>query len=148
LRKTPTIPYNSPSVNSGLKATFNCVSQDSWSWRYNLPAVGRFVTLIVPANAGSALNIAEIEIIPENLVLVSAGKPCALSSEYGCCNLGCGNALDGNPTNVAHSNIDLDNFLLIDLGASTAVRLVKIINRQDCCQGRLNGFDFYVGDVC
>ena len=147
LRKTPTIPYNSPSVNAGLKATFNCVSQDDWSWRYNLPAVGRFVTLIVPAKAGSALNIAEIEIIPENLVLVSAGKPCALSSEYGCCNLGCGNALDGNPTNVAHSNIDLDNFLSIDLGASTAVRLVKIINRQECCQWRLNGFDFYVGDV-
>jgi hypothetical protein len=50
--------------------------------------------MIVPAKAGSALNIAELEIVPENLVLVSAGKPCALSSEYGCCNLGCGNALD------------------------------------------------------
>ena len=36
---------------------------------------------------------------------------------------------------------------MIDLGASTAVRLVKIINRQDCCQWRLNGFDFYIGDV-
>jgi hypothetical protein len=103
--------------------------------------------MLVPATVGSALNIAELEIIPENIVLVSAGKPCALSSEYGCCNLGCSNALDGNPTNVAHSNIDLDNYLLIDLGASTAVRLVKIINRQDCCQWRLNGFDFYIGDV-
>jgi hypothetical protein len=147
LRNTPLVPYNSPSLNSGVKTTFDCVAQDDWSWRYKIPAVGRFVTMIVPATVGAALNIAELEIIPENLILVSAGKPCALSSEYGCCNVGCSNALDGNPTNIAHSNIDLDNFLLIDLGASTAVRLVKIINRQDCCQGRLNGFDFYIGDV-
>jgi hypothetical protein len=89
--------------------------------------------------------VAEIEIIPENLVLVSAGKACTFSSTYA--PYVCNNALDGNPTNFAHSNMDLDNYLMIDLGASTAVRLIKIINRQDCCQGRLNGFDFYIGDV-
>jgi hypothetical protein len=145
LRNTPGIPYNSPSANSGVKTTFDCVAQDDWSWSYKIPAVGRFVTMIVPATVGVALNIAELEIIPENIVLVSAGKACALSSTYA--PYACNNALDGNPTNFAHSNMDLDNFLMIDLGASTAVRLVKIINRQDCCQGRLNGFDFYIGDV-
>jgi len=145
LQNTPDIPYNSPGVSSGAKSTFDCVPQDAWSWIYRIPAVGRYVTMIVPATAGVALNIAELDVFPENLVLVSAGKACTLSSLYP--PYVCSNALDGNPSNFAHSNADLDNFLSIDLGASTAVRLVKIINRQDCCQTRLNGFDFYVGDV-
>jgi hypothetical protein len=144
LRNSPLIPFNSPSLNSGLKTTFDCVANDAWSWRNRLPAVGRYVTMIVPAGP-TALNIAELEIIPENVVLVSAGKPCTLSTLYA--TFYCSFALDGNPTNFAHSNMDLDNFLSIDLGSSTAVRLVKIINRQDCCQGRSNGFDFYIGDV-
>jgi hypothetical protein len=149
LRNTPGIPYNSPSANTGFRTTFDCVAQDSWSWRNRLPAVGRYVTMVVPANRFSALNIAELQIIPENIVLVSAGKRCSLSSEYPPLpnQYPCSSALDGNPANFAHTNNDLDNFLMIDLGASTAVRLVKIINRQDCCQGRLNGFDFYIGDV-
>jgi hypothetical protein len=149
LRNSPGVAYNSPSANAGLRTTFDCVAQDSWSWRNRLPAVGRFVTMVVPAKAASALNIAELQIIPENIVLVSAGKRCALSSEYPPLpnQYPCSSALDGNPANFAHTNNDLDNFLMIDLGASTAVRLVKIINRQDCCQGRLNGFDFYIGDV-
>jgi len=144
LRNDPLSPYNSPSLNSGLKTTFDCVANDAWSWRNRIPAVGRYVTMSVPAMVGVALNVAEIEIIPENVVLVSAGKPCTMSSLYApyVCSL----AMDGNPSNFAHSNADLDNFLSIDLGSATAVRLVKIINRQDCCQGRLNGFDFYVGD--
>jgi len=145
LRNNPSSPYNSPSANSGVKTTFDCVAQDDWSWINRIPAVGRFVTMSVPAMVGVALNVAEIEIIPENLVLVSAGKACTFSSTYA--PYVCNNALDGNPTNFAHSNMDLDNYLMIDLGASTAVRLIKIINRQDCCQGRLNGFDFYIGDV-
>jgi len=145
LRNNPSSPYNSPSANSGVKTTFDCVAQDDWSWRNKIPAVGRFVTMSVPAVVGVSLNVAEIEVIPENLVLVSAGKACVFSSLYN--PYFCSNALDGNPTNFAHSNADLDNFLSIDLGASTAVRLIKIINRQDCCQGRLNGFDFYIGDV-
>jgi len=145
LQNTPGIPYNSPNANSGVKSTFDCVPQDAWSWIYKIPAVGRYVTMVVPATVGVALNVAEIDIIPENLVLVSAGKPCTMSSLYA--TFYCSFAIDGNPTNFAHSNMDLDNFLSIDLGASSAVRLIKIINRQDCCQGRLNGFDFYIGDV-
>jgi hypothetical protein len=143
-RNSPLIPFNSPNLNSGLKTTFDCVANDAWSWRNRLPAVGRYVTMLVPARY-TPLNLAELEIIPENIVLVSAGKPCTLSSLFG--TFYCSFALDGNPTNFAHSNMDLDNFLSIDLGLSTAVRLVKIINRQDCCQGRSNGFDFYIGDV-
>ena len=35
----------------------------------------------------------------------------------------------------------------VDLGQSSKVAQVKIVNREDCCSGRLSNFDIRVGNV-
>ena len=46
------------------------------------------------------------------------------------------------------ANSDLDGgYITVDLGISTAVGSIVVVNRQDaCCTTRLNGFSLFVGD--
>jgi hypothetical protein len=130
------------SLQPGFTATVPCIPADGLSFITGAPAIGRYVSLMAVQNRSFA--VVEMQVTSANLVLASYNKPCKLSSTYN--PFKCNNAFDGVYDNFAHSNGDLDNFITVDLGLSTAVRMVQIHNRKDCCQSRLNNFDFYVGD--
>jgi hypothetical protein len=65
---------------------------------------------------------------------------------YGGTNNGYNNGVGAATYDFAMTNNDASPFITVDLGLSTAVRMIKIHNRKDCCQFRLDNFDFYVGD--
>ena len=112
-----------------------------------VPLIGRFVQVSYPGvgNAnGNYMNIAEIEVDVANFVLASQGKPCTMSSVYG--SFTCDYAFNGIFNDFAHTNGDLDDFITVDLGFSSAVQAIKVFDRQDCCQNRLDGAQFFVGD--
>ena len=130
------------STQPGFTATVPCIPADGLSFITGAPAIGRYVSLMAVQNRSFA--VVEMQVTSANLVLASYNKPCRMSSLYN--PFRCNNAFDGVYNNFAHTNGDLDNFITVDLGLSTAVRMVQIHNRKDCCQFRLNNFNFYVGD--
>ena len=130
------------STQPGYTATVPCIPSDGFSWQSMVPAVGRYVSLMAVQNRSFA--VVEMQVSSANYALASYNMPCTMSSVYN--PFKCNNAFDGIYDNFAHTNGDLDNFITVDLGLSTAVAMVKIHARKDCCQYRLNNFDFYVGD--
>jgi hypothetical protein len=130
------------STQPGFAATVPCIAADGFSWRGRVPAIGRYVSLMAVQNTSFA--VVEMQVTSANYALASYNQPCTMSSLYN--PFKCNNAFDGIYDNFAHTNGDLDNYITVDLGLSTAVAMVKIHNRKDCCQYRLNNFDFYIGD--
>ena len=45
-----------------------------------------------------------------------------------------------------HSAAASNNYWRVDLGVLTAVSMVKVYNRKDCCQSRIGGAKVYVGE--
>ena len=130
------------STQPGYAATVPCIPADGFSWRNKVPAIGRYVSLMAVQNKSFA--VVEMQVTSANFALASYNQPCTMSSLYN--PYRCNNAFDGIYDNFAHTNADLDNFITVDLGISTSVAMVKIHSRKDCCQYRLNNFDFYIGD--
>ena len=82
------------------------------------------------------------------LPLISQGQPCQFSSYYSGTAYPCSNAFDGIFNNFAHDSCRADSFgrswLQVDLGGAREINLVKVFNRLDCCQARLNNFQVWV----
>jgi len=49
------------------------------------------------------------------------------------------NAVDGDVTTMIHTHEIMGNWWIVDLEAVCSIRQIKIYNRQDCCQERLQG---------
>ena len=62
------------------------------------------------------------------------------------CNLAFDGNVYGQNNNFAHSNNDANPHITVDLGIQTSVNSIKIFNRYDCCQRRLDFFEVYVGN--
>jgi len=133
------LPNNSSSIQ--------CINLDGISHVRSpmVPMTGRFLT--IQAQPGQTkFQIAEID-VKTDMILVSQFKPCTQSSVY--LTRKCDQAFDGDVTlqPSAHTNADTDNHFTVDLGISTAVRLIKITNRKDASNfGRMNNMELYVGD--
>ena len=56
------------------------------------------------------------------------------SSEADCCDAS--NCIDGDTTNLCHSNDENEAWLRLDLGSKKSFASVKIWNRHSCCQDR------------
>lgn len=84
-------------------------------------------------------------------VEVAKGKPSSASSQYSS-SYPTSYANDGlfppSNTNLFHSDCKTADgeWYSVDLGMSTAVKSLKIYNRNDCCYTRLNGFEVYLSD--
>ncbi len=98
---------------------------------------GRFVRISNPSKTW--MNIAEIQVSAtvggDNL---AAGKGFSQSSGLGD-SYPIGNLTDGNLTNFAHTSGDEPPWMMIDLGSVIPIGSITVINRVDCCQGRING---------
>ncbi|XP_044858360.1 uncharacterized protein LOC123362109 isoform X4 [Mauremys mutica] len=62
-----------------------------------------------------------------------------------------GNAIDGSPSSdylqgkCSHTDLDINPWWTLDLRAKVQVFRVKITNRGDCCEERLNGAEIRIG---
>jgi len=108
-----------------------------------------------PAGYGpkSALTtLVKVPVLPSTVVLplISAGQPCQLSSYYDGSSYPCSNAFDGVFNNFAHDACAPDSFgnswLQVDLGGVREIDLVKVYDRTDCCQARLDYFTVWVSN--
>ena len=57
-----------------------------------------------------------------------------------------GLANDGDFNTISHTLNESQPWLMVDLGESTYIDSVKVLNRADCCSDRLNNFHVFVSD--
>eukprot|EP01050_Picozoa_sp_SAG11_P010132 SAG11_NODE_999_length_6236_cov_3.256477_4_plen_1097_part_01 len=76
---------------------------------------------------------------------IALGKPVVASSIFG------GNlpslTVDGDLTNLFHSNNDGEQWLRVDLETPVDIGLVKVHHRTDCCGSRINGAVVLISDT-
>ncbi|MBL9175134.1 MAG: carboxypeptidase regulatory-like domain-containing protein [Verrucomicrobiales bacterium] len=92
---------------------------------------GRFVR-VVHLDRGF-LTLGEIELIDGPQVTLEPVSA-QTSSQYN--GTPVGNAFDGNPSTVSHTDSDLHGYLELDLGEIVPVGRVDLLWRSDCCQTR------------
>ena len=128
------LPYSLSTLPANT-STFQCINNDAVSFLTGAVMTGRYVSVQLASStpAGSFFAVSELQVNAANLVLVSQYKPCWMSSIYS--QQVCGFAFDGDAsqvlTNMAQTNADIDNYVTVDLGVSSAIRLVKVTNRRD-----------------
>jgi hypothetical protein len=145
------VPFSLAAL-PGNTSTFACVPSDGFGWRTGAVMTGRYVTMQLAAStpAGSTFAVSELRVNAANLVLISQFKKCWMSSVYS--QQVCDFAFDGDASqqlsNMAQTNADLDDYITVDFGVSSAVRLVKVYNRRDASANyaRLNFMQVFVGD--
>ena len=81
------------------------------------------------------MNLAEVEVFSDG-TNVAQGKTVTASSLYGA-QFPHTNLVDGNMTNLVHTNNAALEYFQIDLGEDYEIEKVIIKNRTDCCQARL-----------
>ncbi len=77
----------------------------------------------------------------DSFPLLSRGQPCTMNSYYTASQNGCEDSIDGKITTFGHNGCNTDaqgGWLTVDLGATRSIRLIRVVNRQDCCWTRLN----------
>ncbi len=79
---------------------------------------------------------------------LAAGKNAFQSSTYqnNTNRFGAGKVVDNNGSTFNHTNSQNNPWWEVDLGSSKNIGQVKIWNRGDCCQNRLNNFDIKIYD--
>ena len=119
------------------------------NWTFSASAeTGRFIRIELPGEA-RILSLAEVEVI-------SAGENVALkqkaSASSATMDATADRAVDGNTEgnwgyrSVTHSATEPNPWWEVDLGRSVAVDRVKVYNRTDCCEERLDGFTLKILD--
>lgn len=96
-----------------------------------------------PTKTWDYLNLAEVEMWDARGVQVPrTSLTVAMSSTWD--NVWVpGNAIDGNTATISHAGsntVDLSPYLHVGYPCSTSIASIKITNRQDCCQTRLQSY--------
>jgi hypothetical protein len=155
---TPFSPNDTPATLQNRAGTFSSHQTTAPSPSMTIPAggaQGRYVR--VQLNGANYLSLAEVQVIGilappiPNLAL---GKAATQSSTFaGSPDASAGKAVDGNQDgnffngSVTHTNLDINAWWQVDLGASAAIGSVVISNRTDCCSTRLNDYWVFVSDT-
>uniref|UniRef100_A0A8C4SLZ2 Uncharacterized LOC114666204 n=1 Tax=Erpetoichthys calabaricus TaxID=27687 RepID=A0A8C4SLZ2_ERPCA len=121
---------------------------------------GQYVSVVLP-NRADYLSLCEVEVYGEAITPECKPEPNAInlarrgtaeqSSFYG--SMGAANhAIDGrtdgdfNYRSCTHTGLESSPWLRVNLRATYAISSVVVYNRQDCCDGRLNGAEIRIGD--
>ena len=130
---------NSPVLNPG--GTLG--SPASLAYTNATPVNARYVQVTRSGSADNVLSLAEVEIYATNLAYA---QPATQSSEWP--GLPAGNANNGNPANYSHTTgSPTPTWWRVDLGTDYEVNSVLILNRPDCCPGRLRDITVSVLDA-
>jgi type IV pilus assembly protein PilY1 len=120
------------------------VANNSKFWSA-LPSA-RYVKIQLVGN--NVLSLAEVQVQKSDGTNVAQGKTTSQSSSaYGGVS---SRAVDGNTdgtynnNSVTHTTSGLQPWWQVDLGASEQIRRIRIFNRTDCCEDRLQNFYIFV----
>jgi hypothetical protein len=56
------------------------------------------------------------------------------------------NAIDGNPMSFSHTQEEQGAWWRVELPRDVRIDRIQIVNRKDCCQGRINNFDVIIAN--
>jgi hypothetical protein len=116
--------------------------------REGLPV--RYVRVSIPGT-GKIVSLAEVEVISDGVNLAPIGSATQSTTDSGGV---ASRAIDGNTSgtwsqgSVTHTTSSTNPWWELDLGGVHGVRQVRIWNRTDCCDTRLDGYQvtFYDAD--
>ena len=104
---------------------------------------GRYVKLSQPT--ANCMNIGDIQVLSAG-TNIAKGKLVTQSSRYAEADFPVTNLVDEVFTNFAHTSCKESGWLSIDLGSDVSIDSIKVINRKDCCSGRIIGAKLEVTD--
>jgi len=154
---TPFLPTDTPATLQGRAGTFSSHQAGSVNPSTVIAAgvVGRYVR--VQLTGANYLSLAEVQVFGGPLAAgpnLAQGKAATQSSTFpGYPSDGASAAVDGNTDgnflngSVTATNLDLNAWWQVDLGASAAVGSVVVWNRTDCCGTRLSDYWVFVSDT-
>ena len=116
-------------------------------------SVGRYIRISMSRN--DCLHLSEVEVFgyhtmgmpsaspTPSLVNLSLNKPAAESTTYNNAGVGAAAAVDGNDNSITHTKCwtGINQWWEVDLGTvDQTIVSIEIVNRLDCCGGRLHDF--------
>jgi YD repeat-containing protein len=78
---------------------------------------------------------------------LASGKAATQSSDYPAAGLTASQAVNGQTSDLTHTQYEAQAWWQVDLGSVNFIDSVKLWNRVDCCQDRLSNFYIFVSDV-
>jgi hypothetical protein len=153
---TPFLPSDTPATlqnRAGTFASHQTAAPDP-SAVIAAGARGRYVR--VQLTGTDYLSLAEVQVfgVPVPPVNLALGKNASQSSTLpGYPTAVAASAVDGNTDgnffdgSVTVTNLDVNPWWQVDLGASSTVNSIVIWNRTDCCAARLNSYWILVSDT-
>jgi hypothetical protein len=153
---TPFLPTDTPATLQNRAGTFasHQTGAPDPSTMIAIGAQGRYVR--VQLNDTHSLSLAEVQVfgVPVPQVNLALGKSASQSSTFpGFPSAVAASAVDGNTDgsffdgSVTATNLDVNAWWQVDLGASSTVSSVVIWNRTDCCGTRLGDYWVFVSDT-
>jgi phage tail protein X len=147
---------NNFQIRVGYSSTFSnnpaCAAGEGWfsgSKNFSCVLSGRYLS-IQQFNT-EAMNLAELEVYgrkTSNLARACSAGNCPVTgtSDYGT-DWALWRAVDGITSSYGAHTLSMSNdWIMIDMQQTVFVAMVRIYNRQDCCQDRINNFQIRVGD--
>lgn len=109
---------------------------------------GRYVRVFINGN-NKILSLAEVEVYGTPSVNIAKGKSASQFSPQNAAGKAVDGFTDGNYYNgsVTHTNQGPNPWWEVDLGAVYDISTIKLYNRTDCCDNRLNGFTILVSET-
>jgi len=155
---TPFSPTDTPATLQNRAGTFSSHQTAAPNPSATIAAggaQGRYVR--VQLTGANYLSLAEVQVFGTGapaLTSLAQGKTASQSSTYpGYPTDSAASAVDGNTDgnfgdgSVTATNLDMNAWWQVDLGASTAVSSIAVWNRTDCCGSRLNDYWVFVSDT-
>lgn len=104
----------------------------------------RFVRITASCNNDNWLQISELQVFDENGNNVAKGKKVSARDSWPDSRARPDNAVSGNANikphpMIYHSGSPCNSWWMVDLGQDVNITKIVYYNRQDCCQGRING---------
>lgn len=137
-KKSSSTTTDSSSGSSAASSSGSSAASDTTgSSAANTSLKARYIKISNPKV--SCMNIAEIQVFSsEGGDNIAKGKVSTKSSDYDNI-LVAGNITDGDLKNLAHTSCKDTPWMQVDLGSDLPIYSIVVVNRLDCCQGRIKG---------
>ena len=149
---TPFLPTDTPATLQFRAATFSSHQTAAPNPSTSISALtqGRYVR--IQLTNPNYLSLAEVQVFSPG-----AAPPARVATQSstlpGAPTAGAGSAIDGNTDgsffdgSVTATNLDINAWWQVDLGAPTAINSVTVWNRTDCCGSRLGDYWVFVSNT-
>jgi hypothetical protein len=149
---TPFLPSDTPATLQNRPGTFSSHQTTAPNPSATIAVGGQGQYVRVQLTNANYLSLAEVQVFAAGSL--AQGKTATQSSTYGgYLSAGAGSAVDGNTDgnfydgSVTATNLEINPWWQVDLGAAATVNSVTIWNRTDCCVSRLSDYWVFVSNT-